>query len=444
MRTTLTILGLGPGNPALRTLEAAEILREAPRILLRTAIHPGLEDLAGDPRVASCDDLYELGRSFDQVYQAIADRVLTEAQETDLVFAVPGHPLVGERSVAAILERSEALGIKTRLASGVSAIDVVSAALRIDPMASDAQLIDATELQRFAERDPFNGALPDVSPLRPVLLSQVYSQPVASVAKLALSRLYPEDHPIVVVAAAGVTGSERIVYCRLFELDRVAVDHLTAVWIPSLDELAATRSPLTLSRIAARLRAPNGCPWDRKQTHVSLRGTVIEEAYEVAAAVDEGDPDHLAEELGDLLLHVAMQAQIAEEAGDFSIGDVYDHVNRKLVRRHPHVFGDVVAETPDQVVRTWDAVKADERAARGQVNEDAEQDPFDRLPRAMPVLHRVAKVARKRGESAVASNCDGLGRSLLDAVERVVAAGLDPEIELERAYRSRLAEQRRS
>lgn len=430
MPSTLTLLGLGPGNPTQRTLEAEAALGAASKIILRTAIHPGLEDLTADPRVSSCDDLYETAASFDEVYRAITERVLTAAEMGDLVFAVPGHPLIGERSATGVLAGAASHGFTIRIVAGVSAIDAVAGALLLDPMAVEAQLIDAAELQRFVDREPFNGALPDLSPLRPVVLSQVYSTAIASAAKLALGRLFPDDHPIVVVTAAGIPGAELVTHCRLYELDRRPVNHLTSVWIPRLETLSATRWPLTLHTIAARLRAPDGCPWDREQTHASLRQALIEEAYEVASAIDDGDPLHLADELGDLLLHVAMQAQIAEEAGDFSIGDIYDQVNRKLVRRHPHVFGDVMAMTAAEVVITWDSVKAEERAGQALPG-----DLFDSLPRSMPVTLRVAKVLRKGTEIAETDDSSDPGTMLLNAVKLAVAAGLDPDLALERAYR---------
>jgi tetrapyrrole methylase family protein/MazG family protein len=317
----------------------------------------------------------------------------------------------------------------------VSAIDLLAVALNVDPMAAEAQIIDATELQRWIDREPFNGGLPDVSPTRPVLLTQVYSAAVATVAKLALSLDFPDQHPITVIRAAGVPGLEQVEHLSLYELDRCAVDHLTSVWMEPLSELDATRSPMTLHRIAARLRAPDGCPWDRAQSHASLRDTAIDEAYEVASAIDEGDSDHLAEELGDLVLHVAMQAQIADEAGTFSIGDVFDHVNRKLVRRHPHVFGNLAAETPDAVVRTWNDVKAQERANRG-TEADVGTDPFDRLPTSMPVMHRIAKMERNDAVTEVTqAQADLIADELLERVAALSSAGIDPEIALERAYR---------
>ena len=126
--------------------------------------------------------------------------------------------------------------------------------------------------------------------------------------------------------------------------------------------LEAVRSPESLIRTVARLRAPGGCPWDREQTPGSLRNAVLEEAYEVVDAIDAGDNGGLAEELGDLLLLVAMQAQIAEENGAFRVEDVFEGINRKLIRRHPHVFGSISATTPDAVIATWEGVK--ERSGR--------------------------------------------------------------------------------
>jgi len=433
---TLTLLGLGPGNPGHRTAEANRSLESATRILLRTSIHPGLEDLVCDPKVSTCDDLYQSGWSFRDVYEAIIERVLAQAADGDLVFAVPGHPLIGESTTRAILSRAAELGIQTRVVTGVSALDVLATALHLDLMADEVQILDATELQEWIEQEPFTGSLPDFSPLRPVLLTQVYSQPVASAVKLALARIYPNHHRLVVARAGGVPGAEVLEQRALFELDRGSVDHLTSVWVPPLAELEATRHPLTLHRIAARLRAPGGCPWDRKQTHASLHDSAIEEAYEVADAIDAGEPDHLAEELGDLALQVAMHAQIAEEEGMFSIGDVFDHVNRKLIRRHPHVFGTSDAETPDAVVKTWNQIKAQERAERGEPQSDRVMSPYDRLPRSMPVARRVAKCTTiVAGSDATGEQVAKMGDELLRIVQTLARAGNDPEYELEHAYR---------
>jgi tetrapyrrole methylase family protein / MazG family protein len=228
-----------------------------------------------------------------------------------------------------------------------------------------------------------------------------------------------------------------VVTCPLHDLDHQPVNHLSSVWIPPLETLAATKSASTLHRITGMLRAPEGCPWDRKQSHASLRDAVIEEAHEVVDAIDEGDPEHLAEELGDLLLQVALHAQIAEEAGAFTIEDVYDHVNRKLVRRHPHVFGEVNADTPDQVIQTWQSVKAEERRQRGEPVDTSIASPIDKFPRSMPIMTRLARVLGNTTTSQPTGPSEDLADQLLSAVEAVIAAGLDPERELERAFRER-------
>ncbi len=443
-RARITVAGLGPGDPSLRTLGTQTALDRADRIILRTRIHPGLSDLSDDARVTDCDDLYERAASFDEVYAAAAERVLAVAAESsgEIVYAVPGHPRFGERSVAILLERAAAAGIPIGVLAATSFLDTVAVALGVDPLAEQAQLVDAAALEAANDRAPFAGGMVPLDPARPCLVTQVYSQPVAAAAKLELARAYPDDQPIVVVTGAGVPEEERIVRCRLFELDRAPVDHLTSVWVEAVPELNAARSPATLQRIAARLRAPDGCPWDRKQSHASLRQAVIEEAYETIDAIDADDMENLAEELGDLLLQVALHTQIAEEAGEFTLEDVYEVANRKLVRRHPHVFGEAVAETAGEVVNTWEAVKAQERARAGKPPK-SDAHPFDRLPRSMPALERArALIGPRKGDAAPNADPDALaaaGATILAGIEAAIAGGIDPDQALERALRLRFA-----
>ncbi len=141
-----------------------------------------------------------------------------------------------------------------------------------------------------------------------------------------------------------------------------------------------------LAAVVERLRGPNGCPWDRDQTHKSLRAAMLEEAYEVLEAIDEGSAAKLREELGDVLLQVVMQARIAEEAGAFSVGDVAEGVREKLVRRHPHVFGDVVVSGASEVVRNWEAMKTEE-----YVRESA----LDGVQRSLPALQWAWSLQRR-------------------------------------------------
>ena len=137
----------------------------------------------------------------------------------------------------------------------------------------------------------------------------------------------------------------------------------------------------TLVDIVAKLRAPGGCPWDREQTHESLRRTLLEEAHEVLEAIDGADPSVLTEELGDLLVQIAFHADIAQEAGQFDMGDVVERINRKLIRRHPHVFGDTTVADAREVERNWERIKAEERAASG-----IRKSPVDGIPASLPAM----------------------------------------------------------
>ena len=196
--------------------------------------------------------------------------------------------------------------------------------------------------------------------------------------------------------------------------------------------METVRSPDSLTRLVARLRAPGGCPWDREQTSKSLRNSVLEEAYELVDAIDADDIGGLSEELGDLLLLVTMQAQIAEENGAFRIEDVFEGVNRKLIRRHPHVFGTVSATTPDAVITTWEGVKERERAEKGKST--AKPNPIDRLPRAMPTTRKIVEILAPRSTFAAPQD-SGAGDDLLAAVRALIEIGIDPDLALEASLR---------
>ena len=176
--------------------------------------------------------------------------------------------------------------------------------------------------------------------------------------------LLPDDYEVTVLQAAG-SKDERRVTVPLFELDRtVEVNNLTAVYVPPVrKETLLYRDFSWLRNVVATLRGPDGCPWDKKQTHESLKKYLLEESYEVIEAIDEGDVDHLAEELGDVLLQVLLHAQIGEDEGMFSVDDVIYYLNDKLIRRHPHVFGEEKAETAEEVAGLWNSVKEKEKSS---------------------------------------------------------------------------------
>ncbi|HEX6816899.1 MAG TPA: nucleoside triphosphate pyrophosphohydrolase, partial [Ktedonobacterales bacterium] len=226
---------------------------------------------------------------------------------------------------------------------------------------------------------------------------------LASGVKLALSELYPDDWEVAVVRWASMPGQENVTRLPLYALDRdEQADHLTTLYIPPLEPLQALRVPEGLRYVTARLRAPDGCPWDRQQTHQSLRKYVLEEAYEVAEALDEWDgsptqAEKLAEELGDLLLQVYLQAEIADQEDLFHLGDVYQAITEKLIRRHPHVFGDVAVRDAEHVVRNWETIKRAEREANGE--DVTSESRLRGVPKSAPALYQARELTHKAAKS---------------------------------------------
>lgn len=180
-------------------------------------------------------------------------------------------------------------------------------------------------------------------------------------------------------------------------------------------------SAAQLLEIMEALRSPDGCPWDREQTHKSIRNDAIEEIYEVADAIDQGDKEALCEELGDVLLQVVFHAQIARENGDFAFEDVVDGICKKLILRHPHVFGEESIETSSAVLDRWDAIKKQEK------HQETATDTLKSVPKAFPALMRAAKVQKRAGKAgAVVENPVDNGE-LLKAVDELKNAGSDAE-----------------
>lgn len=195
-----------------------------------------------------------------------------------------------------------------------------------------------------------------------------------------------------------------------------------------------------------RLRAPDGCPWDRVQTHESLRPHLIEEAAEAVDALGSGSRDEVVDELGDVLLQIAFHAVIAEDEGAYAYEDIEDAIVTKLVRRHPHVFGDRTVRDADEVLANWEAIKADERAAAGR----PERRPADAVPRSLPALARAAALDEALAWSVeeedfaltpqdVAEQPERLGPLLLAAAQVARRAGRDPEVALRDALETRAA-----
>ncbi len=375
---SITIVGLGPGNPAHLTLEAWRILQEADEVYLRTDRHPTVSSLPSHLSLHSFDHLYEEKDDFTAVYEAIAAQVLALGRRPQgVIYAVPGHPLVGEASVQRILVLAEEEGLKVRLVEGLSFIEPVLTSLGLDAL-DGLQIADATELAARCH-PPLN---PDV----PTLVGQLYGRRLASGVKLTLMNLLPDHHPLTLVRGAG-TESVVVKTLPLYQLDRSDdIDHLTTLYIPPLPQPGSIE---TFQDTVARLRAPDGCPWDREQTHRSLRSCLLEETYEVLEALDNDDPVKLREELGDLLMQIVLHTQMAIEAGDFDLAQVVRSIDTKIKRRHPHVFGQAVVSDSAQVLHNWEEIK------RGERGDEDHRSILDNVPKALPALAQADAYQRR-------------------------------------------------
>lgn len=440
----ITILGLGPGRWDQLTIEAREALAATGEVWLRTSRHPVVTNLPPDLIVHSFDYLDESVADFAQIDRAIAEEVLRLADRPGgVLYAVPGHPLVGEASVQHLIAATAARGYQPRIVLGLSFLDVAIARLGIDPLDRQLQIGDAHDLR--------------ADPARPLLIGQLHDRRLAGAAKLVLLEEYPADHPVTLIQSAGLDGADRKVRCQsireipLFELDRQDdLDHLTCAYLPAVPPERDFRTFAAARRIVAQLRAPGGCPWDRAQTAETLKPYVIEEAYEVVDAIDSGDPAKLAEELGDLLLQVVLHAQLADEAGDFAIADVIEAITTKLVRRHPHVFGDLQVKDAREVLANWETLKDRERAPGSSL--------LHGLPRHLPALAYARALQRKLArfglpvdrlaaearaglaagadEAPATPTGDSLRRELGRLLWRLTALAATEEIDLEDALRT--------
>ena len=379
-RPRIVVVGLGPGGHDHATVETREAIDRATHRYLRTSIHPSADMV---PDAITFDHLYDTVDTFDEVYRQIADTLAAAAAEHgEILYAVPGSPLVLERTVRHLQARND---VECDIRPAMSFLDVAWARLGIDPVESGVRLIDGHEFATAAAGE--HG---------PLLVAHTHANWVLSDIKLALEEA-TGDEQVTILHALG-TPDERIVETTWADLDRtIDADHLTSLWIPHLAAPVGA-AYVRFHQLTRTLREQ--CPWDIEQTHQSLIPHLLEETYEVVDAIhaidvlaDGLDADldtdaDLIEELGDLLYQIEFHATIAEQEGRFTIADVANGIHDKLVRRHPHVFGDLVGTDLDtaEVLSNWDDIKREEKA-RTSI--------FQGIPRSMPALAYAAKVGTK-------------------------------------------------
>ena len=367
----ITLLGLGPGNPDQLTREAWDVLSTAEEVWLRTRQHPTVNSLPSTLSLHSFDELYENGESFNDVYDTIVEKVLELGRRPQgVIYAVPGHPFVAEATCPKITRLARDEGLATTIIEGLSFLEPTFSALGLDPYPR-LTLFDAMELS--------TAHVPAFPPDIPVLVAQLYSRLVASEVKMTLNTAYPDEHPVQLVHAAG-TKDELVEDLKLYEIDRSEhVGLLTSLYVPPLGEGTSFEA---FQEIVAHLRAPDGCPWDREQTHQSLRTHLLEETYETLSAIDSDDVDGMHEEFGDLLLQIVLHAQIANEEGSFTVNSLIKSIYDKIVRRHPHVFGEAQLDGVKGVLQNWEKLKEAERKDNGKKDKGL----LDGVPLALPAL----------------------------------------------------------
>jgi len=381
----ITVVGIGPGGKQYITLETLEKIKEADILYLRTEKHPIVDYIkALGIKTESFDNIYDTYENFEEVYDKIVDKLIKIAENKDIVYAVPGSPFVAENTVQKLIEICrEREDIKLELIAGVSFIEAIINAMGKDPI-NGLKIIDALQMDHQK---------PDIKV--DLIITQVYNRLVASEVKLKLMEYYDEEYEITIIRGAGIDGEEKIVQIPLYELDRVDwVDHLTSIFIPRIGNNKIKKYKMDdLARIMEKLRSKEGCPWDREQDHQSIKPYLIEESYEVLEALETDDMELLEEELGDLLLQIVFHSQIASENGYFNITDVITGICKKLISRHPHVFGELKVETAEKVLINWEEIKREEK------EEKSYTESLMRIPKQLPALMKSYKIQEKAAKA---------------------------------------------
>lgn len=413
MKSGIIIVSVGAGDPDLLNIKTVSILRKCGSLFLRTGRHPISAWLKenGIP-FSTFDHFYEVSDDFDLLNRNIADSLIRHSSEHEIVYAVP-DPLTDQ--TVRILMRIKPDSLPVSLIPGISGYDFhLSSALGLLPDTSVLS-VPASELNDGFFYDPN----------RSLLVTELDNPILAGQVKLYLSELLEDEYPVWFLRNNG-----RRSCIPLWQLDRQPeTDHMSAVLIPGSGLLERKRFVMSdLSALMDKLRSPSGCPWDRKQTHSSLRPYMIEEAWECVACIDQDDMDHFSEELGDLLFQIVFHASIGKSFDEFSINDVISSICNKMIRRHPHVFGSAGVNGPESLSASWDRIKQEETGHFSAVSS------LDDVSPGLPALKYAAKSLRKlRNTPAVRSDPLPVLKDLSDlASELAVDSCSSREIKLGR------------
>ncbi len=375
---TIQIIGLGAGSIEDLTIKAHKALQENIPTYARTERHPIIQDLRENIDIKTFDDYFEKYESFDEVYEKIKETIIESSKQNEKInYCTAGSPYYGDIVTKKLIDEYKD-EINIIIIDGISFLDKCIKLSGYSDYKSIG-ILDCLEADEFSfDVNSFN------------VVTQVYDLEIASQLKLKLMEIYPDDAAVLIIDVL----EENVKKIPLFMLDQEKKYGFSTYFciLPIEFSKKTVYNVNNLCRIVRILRGPDGCPWDKKQTHNSVRQCVIEEAYEVVDAIDNDDQDNLVEELGDLLFQVVFHSELGSEEGYFNINDVVNNVCNKMYSRHPHVFGNVKADNVDDALKTWEVSKQKEK------NLNSYTDNLKNVPKALSTLSRSYKIQKRAAE----------------------------------------------
>ena len=394
MKSVITVVSLGSGDPDLLNMKTVKALRNASVLVLRTSRHPIVSWLVQEHiSYESFDNLYDEAEEFDKLNQLIVSRLLQISSHSSLVYAVPDASTDCSVRLLFTAVKDKSL---ISIIPGVAFYDTYLASSL--PFLSDSEVssVSASVFVASRQHDP------NIN----LLITELDNHLLTGQIKILLTETLEDDHLVYMFFS-----DRNPVALPLYMIDRQKnIDHRSALLIPGTDFHYRSRYVIQdLIEIVDILRSQNGCPWDRVQTHESLRPYMIEEAWECVAAVDQDDMDHLCEELGDLLFQIVFHSSVGKNFEEFTMNDITTGICKKMLRRHPHVFGNL-EQPPD-----WEHLK---QVETGHISA---ADSLEDVSSGLPSLKYAQKIMKK-----LYNQTDVSGRECNDIVSDISALFIDP------------------